>query len=105
MRGLIPFINQDLAPADRPLHLQEQRRLFYVALTRAKEVLIVSSAASVPRAVANQELNGVVLQGGDAQNGRTIPCEFLHELGPEAPVAQLAQLAQNRCSDTRRSIT
>ena len=89
MRGLIPFINRDLAPAERPLHLQEQRRLFYVALTRAKEVLIVSSAASVPRAVANQELNGVVLQGGDAQNGRTIPCEFLHELGPEAPVAQL----------------
>jgi DNA helicase-2/ATP-dependent DNA helicase PcrA len=91
MRGLIPFLKRDLPPAERPLHLQEQRRLFYVALTRAKELLMVSSAASVPRAVANQELNGVVLQGGNAQAGRTIPCEFLHELGPQAPATQLGQ--------------
>jgi superfamily I DNA/RNA helicase len=88
MRGLIPFLKRDLAPAERPLHLQEQRRLFYVALTRAKEFLVLSSAVSVPRAVANQELNGVILQGGNAHSGRTIPCEFLHELGPQAPPAQ-----------------
>jgi DNA helicase-2/ATP-dependent DNA helicase PcrA len=89
MRGLIPFLKHDLAPAERPLHLQEQRRLFYVALTRTKELLVISSAASVPRAVANQELHGVILQGGNAQAGRTIPCEFLHELGPQAPASQL----------------
>jgi DNA helicase-2/ATP-dependent DNA helicase PcrA len=88
MRGIIPFLKRDLAPAERPLHLQEQRRLFYVALTRAKEFLVLSSAVSVPRAVANQELNGVILQGGNAHSGRTIPCEFLHELGPQAPPAQ-----------------
>jgi DNA helicase II / ATP-dependent DNA helicase PcrA len=91
MRGLIPFLKRDLSPTERPLHLREQRRLFYVALTRAKELLVISSAASVPRAVANQELNGVVLQGGNAQTGRTIPCEFLHELGPEAPGSRLGQ--------------
>jgi superfamily I DNA/RNA helicase len=89
MRGLIPFIKRDLDPTERPIHFQEQRRLFYVALTRAMEYLIVSSAASVPRVIANQELNGVVLRGGNAQIGRTIPCEFLHELGPQAPAAQL----------------
>jgi superfamily I DNA/RNA helicase len=89
MRGLIPFLKRDLPPAERPLHLQEQRRLFYVALTRAKELLVVSSAASVSRAVANQELNGVILRGGNAQVGHTIPCEFIHELGPQAPAAQL----------------
>jgi ATP-dependent exoDNAse (exonuclease V) beta subunit len=89
MRGLIPFLKHDLPPNERPLHLQEQRRLFYVALTRARELLVISSAASVPRTVANQELNGVVLQGGNAQAGRTIACEFLHELGPEAPITQL----------------
>jgi superfamily I DNA/RNA helicase len=88
MRGLIPFLKRDLPPAERPLHLQEQRRLFYVALTRAEELLVVSSAASVPRAVANQELNGVIIQGGNAHAGHTIPCEFLHELGPQAPAAQ-----------------
>ena len=89
MRGLIPFLKNDLTPAERPLHIQEQRRLFYVALTRAKEFLVVSSAASVPRAIANQELNGVVLVAGNAASGRTIPCEFLHELGPQAPATLL----------------
>jgi superfamily I DNA/RNA helicase len=88
MRGLIPFIKNDIEPAERPLHLQEQRRLFYVALTRAKELLVISSAASVQRVVAHRELNGVVLQGGNRQAGRTIACEFLHELGPHAPAAQ-----------------
>lgn len=89
MHGLIPFINHDLAPAERPAHLQEQRRLFYVALTRAKEVLVVSSTTSVPRTIAHQGLNGVVLRGGNAQNGNTIACQFLHELGPQAPAALL----------------
>ncbi|MEO8224314.1 MAG: 3'-5' exonuclease, partial [Gammaproteobacteria bacterium] len=84
-----PFLKRDLAPAERPLHIQEQRRLFYVALTRAREVLVVSSAANVPRAVANKELNGVVLKGGNAQSGRTIPCEFISELGSQAPATQL----------------
>lgn len=88
MRGLIPFIDKDLEPAERPLHFQEQRRLFYVALTRAKELLVISSAASVPRAIAHHELSGVVLRGGNYESGRTISCEFLHELGPSAPPAQ-----------------
>jgi ATP-dependent exoDNAse (exonuclease V) beta subunit len=87
MRGLIPFIRHDLVAAERPIHFQEQRRLFYVALTRAKELLTISSAARVARAVANQELNGVVLQGGNVESGRTVPCEFLQELGPDAPAA------------------
>jgi DNA helicase-2/ATP-dependent DNA helicase PcrA len=87
MRGLIPFIKSDLTPQEQQAHFQEQRRLFYVALTRAKEVLVISSAASVPRAAAHHELMGVVLKGGNAQHGRTIPCEFLHDLGPQAPAA------------------
>lgn len=89
MHGLIPFIDRDLPPAGRSAHLQEQRRLFYVALTRAKEVLVVSSATSVPRTIAHQGLNGVVLRGGNVQSGNTIACQFLHELGPQAPVALL----------------
>ena len=89
MRGLIPFIKQDLPPAERSLHQQEQRRLFYVAMTRAKECLYLSSAVRVPRAVANRELNGVVLRGGNALVGNTIACEFLNDLGPHAPATQL----------------
>jgi superfamily I DNA/RNA helicase len=86
IHGLIPFVDNDLPPAEQRAHLQEQRRVFYVALTRAKEVLVVSSVASIPRAMSHQI--GAVLRGGNAQNGNTIACQFLHELGPQAPAAQ-----------------
>lgn len=86
IHGLIPFVDHDLPPAEQPAHLQEQRRLFYVALTRAKEVLVVSSIASIPHAMSHQI--GAVLRGGNAQHGSTIACQFLHELGPQAPAAQ-----------------
>ena len=85
IHGLIPFVDNDLPPAEQPAHLQEQRRVFYVALTRAKEVLVVSSVTSIPRAMSHQI--GAVLRGGNAQNGNTIACQFLHELGPQAPAA------------------
>jgi superfamily I DNA/RNA helicase len=85
IHGLIPFVDNDIPPAERPAHIQEQRRLFYVALTRAKEVLVVSSFASIPRAMSHQI--GAVLRGGNAQHGNTIACQFLHELGPQAPAA------------------
>lgn len=86
IHGLIPFVANDLPPAEQPAHLQEQRRLFYVALTRAKEVLVLSSAASIPRAMSHQI--GAILRGGDAVTGHTIACQFLDELGPQAPAAQ-----------------
>ena len=85
IHGLIPFVDNDLPAAEQPAHIQEQRRVFYVALTRAKEVLLVSSVASIPRAMSHQI--GAVLRGGNAQNGNTIACQFLHELGPQAPAA------------------
>lgn len=85
IHGLIPFVDNDLPPAERAAHLQEQRRVFYVALTRAKEVLVVSSVASIPRAMSHQI--GAELRGGNAQHGNTVACQFLHELGPQAPAA------------------
>jgi DNA helicase II / ATP-dependent DNA helicase PcrA len=85
IHGLIPFIDADMDPADQPAHLQEQRRLFYVALTRAREVLVVSSVTSVPRALAYPI--GAQIRGGNANNANTIACRFLHELGPQAPAA------------------
>jgi superfamily I DNA/RNA helicase len=87
IHGLIPFVDNDLEPAERPAHVQEQRRVFYVALTRAKEFLVVSSVASIPRSMSHKI--GAVLRGGNAQHGNTIACQFLNELGPQAPAAQL----------------
>ena len=87
IRGLIPFVDDELLPADVPMHIQEQRRLFYVALTRAKEILVLSSATSVPRELAHKI--GAIVQGGNSQTGKTIACEFLHEMGPGAFPAKL----------------
>lgn len=85
IHGLIPFVDNSLPPAEQHAHLQEQRRLFYVALTRAKELLVVSSCASIPRAMSHQI--GAVLRGGNALHGNTQACQFLHDLGPHAPAA------------------
>ena len=87
IRGLIPFVDDELLPTEVSAHIQEQRRLFYVALTRAKEILVLSSAASVPRQLAHKI--GAIVRGGNFQIGKTIACEFLQELGPQALPAHL----------------
>lgn len=85
IHGLIPFVDNDLPSTERLANLQEQRRLFYVALTRAKEVLVVSSFTAIPRAMAHQI--GAEVRGGNRKNANTIACQFIHDLGPEAPAA------------------
>lgn len=87
IRGLIPFVDDELTDADALVHVQEQRRVFYVGLTRAKEILVLSSAASVPRQLAHKI--GAIVRGGNSQTGKTIACEFLDELGPQALPAHL----------------
>ncbi len=43
IQGLIPNIDDELSGSEKEEFLSEQRRLFYVALTRAKEYLVLSS--------------------------------------------------------------
>lgn len=87
VHGLIPFVDHDLPPTELEAHTQEQRRLFYVALTRAKEILVLSSAASIPRQLAYKI--GAIVKGGTPQNGKTIACEFIQDLGPTVLPARL----------------
>jgi ATP-dependent DNA helicase UvrD/PcrA len=86
IHGLMPYIDDDILPADMPVHLEEQRRVFYVALTRAKEILVLSSAATLPRRLARRI--GAVLQGGNQHVGQSIACEFIDDLGPDPPDSQ-----------------
>lgn len=85
VHGLIPYVDRRLLPSEEEAHLQEQRRLFYVALTRAKEMLIISSFVSMPRAMSHTI--GAILRGGDPNIGNTIACQFLGELGAESPAS------------------
>lgn len=87
VHGLIPFVEDDHTPAEREISLKEQRRLFYVAITRPKEILVVSSVTRLERRLAHKI--GAKLQGGTGPTGRTIASSFISELGPSAPDSQV----------------
>ena len=91
-QGLIPFepIELEKEPPDQRLFReQEQRRLFYVAITRCTETLVVSSFARVAHTVAKQ-LNVRVVNSTKAV-GSTIASQFISELGPAAPASRSGQ--------------
>ena len=83
IEGLIPYLEKDWTPAEREANIQEQRRLFYVALTRAKDILLVSSFATMERRLS-YKIGARVKSGYEAQ-ASTVSSRFLGELGPSAP--------------------
>lgn len=74
--GMIPRIDYDEPQPVQKRQLEEQRRLFYVALTRTTETLLLSSIAHIPTHVALAM--GLGVHGGGASR-------FIEELGPEKP--------------------
>jgi superfamily I DNA/RNA helicase len=78
VEGFIPRDEFDAVQAERQRILEEQRRLFYVALTRTTETLVLSSVTFIPM---NQALAmGLGVGGGQVQTSR-----FINELGPTRP--------------------
>ena len=63
VEGLIPFRKDDEPQAEQDRILQEQRRLFYVAVTRCTEVLMVSSFLRVPAALPSRSVQRYVAMG------------------------------------------
>lgn len=87
VEGWIPSLGVDLTGDEARRDLEEQRRLFYVALTRATDALILSSFRSLPSPLAHRmQVRVQTRQGGRAfvQASR-----FLAELGPNAPAPRL----------------
>lgn len=86
MEGLIPSQydpRSSVLTEDQFLH--EQRRLFYVAVTRTRRVLILSSVTQLPRDLAHRMQAQV--RGQSWAYVRTIASRFLGELGPVRPAA------------------
>ena len=83
MQGLIPFVNDDHTDEESEATLEEQRRLFYVAITRCTEKLVISSTVQMPRKVAWKM--GARVAPGRGANAGTIASQFMDELGPDAP--------------------
>lgn len=80
IEGLTPTLDNEGTPQERQSELEEQRRLFYVAMTRGREILVLSSAIRLDRKLAFR-IGAAVIGYGDA----TIASRFLGELGPTAP--------------------
>jgi DNA helicase-2/ATP-dependent DNA helicase PcrA len=83
--GLMPTIDYDASPAEQTLLLEEQRRLFFVGVTRTKEVMVFSSYSRLDTATAMSlgAARGRKLRGGFG----ALASPFLAELGPSLPRA------------------
>jgi len=88
IEGLIP---QQYDPRKTILTQQqfeyEQRRLFYVAITRTRRLLILSSVTQLERRLAHRI--GARVGRGNRTHAATIASRFLTELGPLRPEAIL----------------
>jgi pimeloyl-ACP methyl ester carboxylesterase len=74
--------------------IEEQRRLFYVAITRTTEVLVISGAARMAYADAAQM--NLQFQGGQGNNVNLIASPFLNQLGPQRPQTEAGQVWRAR---------
>ena len=86
VEGLVPTLT-DGTLAEQAKSLEEQRRLFYVAITRTRRVLVISSVTQLPRKLAYSM--GAQVHGGNPWHSPTIASRFLNELGPDRPAAKV----------------
>ena len=84
IEGLVPFRKDDIPAAEAEQLLREQRRLFYVAITRCTQYLAVSSFARIESSTA-YKIGAKTTGRGNVV--RTVSSRFLGELGPESPEA------------------
>jgi DNA helicase-2/ATP-dependent DNA helicase PcrA len=86
--GLVPFRDPEETPAEQQQIHREQRRLFYVAMTRPTEILVLSSFLAIDNRLAFQI--GATPGRSRTYGARrsTIASPFLSELGPTTPQAK-----------------
>lgn len=97
VEGLLPRVSDELGRREAQRELEEQRRVFYVGITRAREELVLSNVTSLPRADAHRM--GAWVRGGNAEIASTISSRFIAELGPTRPAPTNGQqfLRNNGC--------
>lgn len=83
VQGALPTIRSGLLPADAAAIEQEQRRLFYVALTRTTETLVLSSCAGMFTQQARQM--NIPFHAQKGALAVVLASPYLSELGASAP--------------------
>jgi superfamily I DNA/RNA helicase len=81
--GIMPSIDDHDPPAEQERQRQEQRRLFYVGITRSTETLVINTSIRMPYAAAFQMRMPVLARAGAYAILQASP--MLPELGPTAP--------------------
>ncbi len=80
--GALPTITEE-EPAGQDAERYEQRRLFYVAVTRPQRVLVISSARLIESGLARRSL--IDTFGMENGRARMQPSTFIDEVGPSCP--------------------
>lgn len=87
MAGTLPFLDDKDSVEVQSAKREEQRRLFYVAITRATKVLVISAAVTLP--ISDALRGGAAVKKKIFHDGKpyavTSFTPFLGELGPNAP--------------------
>lgn len=91
VQGLLPRTDSDLSPAEQRAQMEEQRRLFYVGITRVKAVPEEGKPGTLVLTYSCQMLLADAMKSGiqfaRRNNGNVdlIASQFIPELGPSAP--------------------
>jgi DNA helicase-2/ATP-dependent DNA helicase PcrA len=84
--GILPAIDTDLSEQEQDRQRDEQRRLFYVGITRSTDTLVISSATRMLFKEAKRAGVEVVRRTGIAGRIAILQAsEFIADLGPHAP--------------------
>ena len=94
VQGLLPMLMQNVSTEERKKHLEEQRRLFYVGITRTKAspkgqktgTLILTHSMMMDAKDAYKERINVASKSYGKAN--LIGSQFINELGAEAPTPE-----------------
>ena len=85
IQGAIPRIDERDTQAEQTAQLEEQRRLFFVGMTRTTNILVFSSYATLDFATAKRlgaSIGARVRGRGRNAVHRVVASQFLEELGP-----------------------
>ena len=83
VNGLIPSFDERKTPIEQEQQLEEDRRLFYVGITRTKKILILSSILYLNEGMAkSMKIKHAIVKPGLA---KVQSSKFIEELGPLCP--------------------
>lgn len=97
LEGCIPYVDDYVSEQEKQDVLAEQERLFFVALTRTTNILIISSTAIMRKGDAARLS---VVPGAGWYWSETQPSRFISMLGPNAPTPVIGEDYVRQMSST-----